>query len=130
MFAEFRKYIPLIIHSEVKNPKIGIVSVNEIRISKDGKVMEVFVSFLGSQTPLDNLKALRKSSGFIRTHLAKRMSVRFVPEIHFVYDDLYDKMDRLEAAIKGWIDPLMIAIINQSIYTFIIESETAWWNDY
>lgn len=101
MNAEIRRYIPLIIQKEVADPKIGMVSVNEVKPSKDGTYVTVYVSFLGSTEPQKNLNALKKAAGFIRKSLSQKMKVRFIPEIRFVYDDLYDKLDSLSAAINS-----------------------------
>jgi len=101
MNADIRKYIPLIIQSELDSSKIGMISVNEVKMSKDGSFVTVFVSFLGAKYPQQNLDILKKSEKFIRSCLSRKMNVRFIPEVRFVYDDLYDKYDSLTKAINS-----------------------------
>ena len=101
MNAEIRKHIPMIIRQELNNPKIGMVCVNEVKVAKDNSFILVYVSFLGSRDIQANLKELQGCSGRVRTLLSKKMSVRYIPEIHFEYDDMFDKVSNLDKAIKG-----------------------------
>ncbi|MCR5079581.1 MAG: ribosome-binding factor A, partial [Bacilli bacterium] len=46
------------------------------------------------------LEELKKSEGFVRSRLAKKVSVYKVPEVRFLYDESYDRFDRIEKALK------------------------------
>ena len=85
---------------ELKNPKIGFVSVNEVRLAKDNSMAKVYVSFLGAKYPHQNFSELVKTEGYVRSALAKRMDLYKVPEIVFVYDSSYETADSLEKALK------------------------------
>src|SRR5574344_595300 len=93
------KNLSEIIQFEVKNPRIGFCTVNEVIVSKDFSHAKVFVSFLGSKFPKQNLEELEKCKGFIRSSLAKKMDTRKIPELHFFIDDTYDKADSLDKAL-------------------------------
>ncbi len=94
------KNITEIIQFEVKNPHIGFVTIQEVKVSTDFSYAKVYVSFLGSKNPQENLQALNKCKGFIRSSLAKKLDIRKTPEITFVLDDSYEKAEHLEELIK------------------------------
>ena len=94
------KNITEIIQFEVKNPHIGFVTIQEVKVSTDFAYAKVCVSFLGSKNPQENLQALNKCKGFIRSSLAKKLDIRKTPEITFVLDDSYEKAEHLEELIK------------------------------
>ncbi len=84
---------------ELKNPHIGLVSVNEVKVSDDYSYCKVFVTFLGAKYPHQALEELKKTEGFVRSSLAKKMDLYKVPRIVFVYDESYDRAARIEEAL-------------------------------
>ncbi|MBQ2052420.1 MAG: 30S ribosome-binding factor RbfA [Bacilli bacterium] len=84
---------------ELKNPHIGLVSVNEVKVSDDYSYCKVFVTFLGAKYPYQALEELKKTEGFVRSSLAKKMDLYKVPRIVFVYDESYDRAARIEEAL-------------------------------
>lgn len=86
---ELQKEIAIILQREVKDPRIGMVTVSDVEISRDLAYAKVFVTFLFDND--DNvvkrgLEGLNKASGYIRTLVGKAMRLRIVPELTFVYD--------------------------------------------
>jgi ribosome-binding factor A len=94
------KNIRDIIQFEVKNDKIGFISVTDVVTSTDFSYTKVYVSFLGAKYPHQNLEELEKAKGFIRSSLAKKLDIRKVPELTFYLDDTFDKIEQLENALK------------------------------
>ena len=89
-----------IITLELKNPRIGFVTVSDVIVSKDFSYAKVYVSFLGSKYPRQNLEELNRCKGYIRSSLAKKMDTRKVPEIEFILDDSFDKANRLDEVLQ------------------------------
>ena len=82
-----KKEISNIIHDELKDPRIGFVTVTRIELSKDLCYAKVFFSVLGTDKEQgDTKKALDSASGFIRWLIAQRIKLRLVPEIRFIQD--------------------------------------------
>jgi ribosome-binding factor A len=98
--AVIARNISDILMFELKNSHIGMPSVNEVIVANDYSFAKVYVSFLGSKNPQENLQALNKCKGFIRSSLAKKLDIRKTPEITFVLDDSYEKAEHLEELIK------------------------------
>lgn len=86
---ELQKEIAVILLREVKDPRIGMVTVSDVEISCDLAYAKVFVTFLfdnDEQAVARGLEGLNKAAGYIRTLVGKAMRLRIVPELRFVYD--------------------------------------------
>ncbi|MFW9276470.1 30S ribosome-binding factor RbfA [Glaesserella parasuis] len=86
---ELQKEIAIILQREVKDPRIGMVTVSDVEISRDLAYAKVFVTFLfdSDESAVERgLEGLNKASGYIRTLVGKAMRLRIVPELRFVYD--------------------------------------------
>ena len=85
---EFRKELSQLISFELKEPSVtGMVSVTKVKVTPDLKYAKVSVSILNSKNVKETLAGLKKSSGFLRSELAKRINLRNTPEITFILDD-------------------------------------------
>ena len=96
-----RKNISEIIQFEIKSPKLGFVSIPEVKVSTDYSHAKVYVSFFNDEEAKEGMKILNKCRGFIRKELASRMDIRHVPEITFVLDDGYKKEERISELLSG-----------------------------
>ncbi|MDY4849132.1 MAG: 30S ribosome-binding factor RbfA [Bacilli bacterium] len=95
-----RKNIAEIIQFELKNPHLGFVSVNDVWVSKDISYAKVYVSFINENEAQTGLDVLNHSRGFVRSSLAKKMDTRRIPEISFVLDEGYKRVERIEELLK------------------------------
>ena len=85
---EYRKELSQIIGYELKNPNVtGMISVTKVKVTPDLKYAKVYVSILNSKNIKETMEGLKKSSGFIRSELAKRINLRNTPELVFEIDD-------------------------------------------
>ena len=87
---EIQKEIAVILQREVKDPRIGMVTVSDVEVSSDLAYAKVFVTFLfdhDEQAITQGMKGLEKAASYIRTLLGKTMRLRIVPEIRFIYDE-------------------------------------------
>lgn len=85
---EIQKEIAMIIQREVKDPRLGMVTVSAVEITRDLAYAKIFVTFftLEGQNIDESIKVLNEASGFIRTLLAKKIKARIMPELRFIYD--------------------------------------------
>ncbi|MCK3656971.1 ribosome-binding factor A [Pasteurellaceae bacterium Macca] len=87
---ELQKEIAVILQREVKDPRIGMVTVSDVELSRDLAYAKVFVTFLFDNDPeaiKQGLLGLEKASPYIRTLVGKAMRLRIVPELRFFYDE-------------------------------------------
>ena len=98
---EYRKELSQIIGYELKNPNVtGLISVTRVRVTSDLKFAKVYVSILNSKNIKNTLAGLKKSSGYIRTELAKRVNLRNTPELIFELDDLMEYGAKIDSILK------------------------------
>lgn len=76
-----------IIQRELKDPRLGFITITDAEVSPDLRRARVFVSVMGDERQQsDSLKALKSAAGFVRGELGKRMRMRIIPEIDFRID--------------------------------------------
>jgi len=85
---EIQKEVAMIIQREVKDPRLGMVTVSAVEITRDLAYAKIFVTFftLEGQNVDKSVEILNEAAGFIRSLLAKRIKARIMPELRFVYD--------------------------------------------
>ena len=98
---EYRRELSQIISYELKNPNVtGMISVTKVKVTNDLKFAKVYVSILNSKNIKETLTGLKKSSGFIRSELARRVNLRNTPEIIFELDDSLEYGARIDSILK------------------------------
>lgn len=85
---ELKKELSNIINYDLKNPKVtGLISVTDVKTTPDLRFARVYVSILNAKNTKASLAALKKSAGFVRTEIAKRVNLRTTPEFVFILDE-------------------------------------------
>lgn len=85
-----------IISQELNDPRLHFVTVTRVEVSGDLKHANVFISVLGSDEEEDeSLEGLRHAQAYIRTLLAKRLPLRYVPELNFKHDKAVENTMRV-----------------------------------
>lgn len=98
---ELKKEISHIINYDLKNPNVtGMISVTRVNITPDLKYAKVYVSILNSKNTKETLAGLKKSSGFIRSEIAKSINLRITPEIIFELDDSIEYGAKIDSILK------------------------------
>jgi ribosome-binding factor A len=82
-----REELSGILQREMKDPRLGFVSVLRVELSPDMSFARVYVSVYGSQEEQQKtMEALEHASGFIRRQLAPRLTLRTIPRLRFILD--------------------------------------------
>ena len=98
---EYKKEISNIISFEIKDPNAtGLISVTKVKVTTDLKYAKVYVSILNAKNTNQTLEGLRKSAGFVRTELAKKVNLRNTPEIIFELDDSIEYGAKIDTILK------------------------------
>lgn len=93
------KELAQIIQQQMKDPRVGIITVAGVKVSKDFAHAKVYVSVMSEEHAKETINTLNKAAGFLRATLAKRIKIRVMPSLSFVYDDTTIKANRLSKLI-------------------------------
>ncbi len=92
----------MIVHGEIKDYRIGLVSITQVMLSPDLKDAKVYFSQMGSdQEKAKSREGLNSASGYVRRALAKRLSLKHIPTVRFFFDDTLDYADHIDRVLKG-----------------------------
>lgn len=91
----------MILHGDIKDPRIGFVTITRVELTPDMKEAKVFFSQIGSAgDKAKSRNGLNHASGYVRRALAKRLDLRHIPNVSFVFDDSLEYADHIEKVIK------------------------------
>ena len=77
-----------------------VVTVPEVRMSPDLKIATAYVMPLGGQDEREVIKALAKNKKLLRQEVARRVNLKFAPDLRFLRDETFDEMSRVDALLR------------------------------
>ncbi len=93
--------LSIMISNELDDPRLSLLTVTAVEVSKDLRNAKVFVSHQQEDVTREEMfKHLRRAVPFLRSQLAVRCSMRVVPELHFYYDDIPEKAERVQEILQ------------------------------
>lgn len=91
-----------LIRSEIRDPRLGMVTVNHVDVSRDMGHARVYITVLGEQESREiSLSILNKMAGYLRGQIGRRMKIRMIPELKFLYDESIDRGARIDSLLKS-----------------------------
>lgn len=102
-----KRELSQIIQQEMRDPRVGMVNINDVEVSRDLSAARVFVTFVGVQDDAKSLEAtkiLNKASGFLRALLSKAVLLRITPHLKFIYDSTTIRGQELSALIDKAVE--------------------------
>lgn len=100
---QIQRDLALMLQREIKDPRVGMVTISSVTVSKDLSYADIYVTFMtknSEQEARDALKVLNSASGFLRSSLAKLLSIRVMPKLRFHYDATIVEGARLDSLIR------------------------------
>jgi len=96
-----KKEIGTIIDQDLRNQNItGLISVTKVKTAPDFSQARVYISLLNCKSKKNTLEGIKKASGYIRTEIAKRINLRYTPELIFELDESMEYGSRIESILK------------------------------
>lgn len=84
---QIQRELATIIQTELKDPRIKLITLTSVDISPDFAQAKIYFTSLDqSEGPKETIKALTQAAGFLRREVARRMTIRIIPQLHFFYD--------------------------------------------
>jgi len=103
---QMQRDLAVLVQRELKDPRLGMVTISGVKVSRDLAFADVYVTFMGIDEVEENIKqgldVLANASGFLRSSLAKDLKLRVIPNLRFHYD---------RTVVDG---PKMSALINRA----------------
>lgn len=109
---QLRKELAQIFQFELKDPRVGMLTITDVRVTKDLSVADIYFSDLMLMTKESSMtdeeamqkyreeeKALEGANSFIRREIGRRVKLRIVPELRYHYDDLPREAGKIESAL-------------------------------
>ncbi|HKY69848.1 MAG TPA: 30S ribosome-binding factor RbfA [Gammaproteobacteria bacterium] len=94
-----QRELAFLLHKEVKDQRLKRATISAVHVAKDLSIAKVYFSVQEDQWILETLKVLNEASGFLRSKLSKRIHLRIIPKLIFVYDESQERGRRLTALI-------------------------------
>lgn len=104
--AQLRRELGELVHQAVRDGLLPSVSVSDVEVTRDLAHANVFLTALVSSQGLSAVKDLNDNAWEFRKELARRMSTRTVPELHFKYDESVDRGERIDALLRAPVVPV------------------------
>jgi len=101
-----QRELALIIQKEMRDPRVGMVTINEVKVSRDLSYANVYVTFLGPEDDAveQSLDVLNHAGGYLRSQLSSVLNTRTTPKLRFFYDETViggrEISSLIDAAIK------------------------------
>lgn len=90
-----------IIRTEIKDPRIGFVTITEVKVSADLMKAKVYVSVIGDEQEVsDTLEGLDSAHGYMRSLIGRKLRLKYLPEIVFIHEKVAEEALRLDEIMK------------------------------
>ena len=99
-----------LLQRELRDPRVGFVTITGVDVSADLRSARVRVSCLGTpQEQHESLRALKHAAGFLRTEVSKRVRLRTIPAFHFILDHSMEEAEQVQRTLRA-LQPELTAV--------------------
>jgi ribosome-binding factor A len=95
-----QRELAVLLQQEIKDPRVGMVTINEVKVSRDLAFADVYFTMLPEGNSDGGTEVLNNAAGFLRSQLAKVMSTRTTPRLRFHYDESIENGARMSKVIN------------------------------
>jgi len=96
-----REEISEILQRDIKDPRVGFVTITRVKVSGDLRHARVYISIMGSEDEVaSSLAGLKSARGYLRLMLGKNLRLKYLPEIEFVHEHITEEALRLNEIMK------------------------------
>src|ERR1700744_5352659 len=103
--SEIQRVLSELVAREVKDPRVGNVTITAVRLAADMGVARVFFTPFASKNPAEQVReGLTRAGGFLRGEIGRRLRLRHAPRLEFLIDDTADKAAHLTGLINKAVE--------------------------
>ncbi len=88
---QVRRDLADLIRSELKDPRVGMISLTAVELTPDYAHAKVFFTTLNAEHLAEVEQGLKRAAGFLRRELGRRIHIHTLPELHFIYDSSLER---------------------------------------
>lgn len=99
--GQLRRELAQLVQHEVKDPRVGFVSISDVEVTRDLAHAKVYVTVFEEDEAPKSIEALNRAAGYLRHRLGKEMHIRTVPELHFIHDASVETGARMDELIAN-----------------------------
>ncbi|MBK1873869.1 MULTISPECIES: 30S ribosome-binding factor RbfA [Marinobacter] len=117
---QMQRELALLIQREVKDPRLGMVTVNAVKVSRDLGYADIYVSLLTTEeltaeSPevVDSISVLNRAAGFLRGQVGRAMKLRVIPQLRFHFDALQGYSRRMDNLIREAVGDKPAVTLNE-----------------
>ena len=96
---QIKKELAILLQTEIKDPALKMLTILEVEVSPCLKHAKIYI--ISSDYSEDIFEGLRRSMTFFRSQLAKRMTTRGIPKLHFIYDKTIDESMKISKLLDS-----------------------------
>ncbi len=102
---QMQRELAVLIRDRIKDPRLGMVTVSDVEVSRDLAHARVYFTVLGDEEARrQSQEVLDRAAGFLRGELGRIMKLRTVPELRFIYDESIERGEKLDALIEAALE--------------------------
>ena len=103
--SQMQRDLAVLVRDELNDPRLGMITIHEVRVVRDLSYAKVFFTVMGGTLDRRQTQRLLNEAGpFFRHELGRRMKIRTLPELHFVYDESIERGEQLSALIERAVE--------------------------
>ena len=100
---QIKKELANLLQTEIKDPALKMLTIIDVEVSPCLKHAKIF--FISSKYDEEIFKGINRSMTFFRSQLAKRMTTRGIPKLHFIYDKTIDQSTKISELLNSILPP-------------------------
>jgi ribosome-binding factor A len=97
---QIKEEVSLIFLQKLRDLPLGLITVTDVKVSPDLKIAKIYISVYEREKRAATLEKVEGLTKFIRSQLASKLSLKFIPELKFFIDDTLDYVEKIEGLLK------------------------------
>ena len=103
--SQLQRELAMLVRDEVKDPRLGMLTIQEVRVVRDLSHAKVFFTVMGGELDMTACThLLNEAAPFLRRELGHSLKIRSIPQLHFVHDESVERGARLSSLIEDAIE--------------------------
>ena len=100
-----QKELSALLLSKIKDPRLELVTITAVKLTDDLRTARIYVSSpQGRERSESVIEGFTSAAGFIRREFGRRLDLKYTPALNFVYDESFDRADKLNRMIRAVSD--------------------------